>query len=37
MSDCRTCGQDCQFIGCYMPKKQNCPGYLPIQEDNDER
>ena len=32
-SDCRTCVQDCQFIGCDMPRKKNCDGYIPAEEE----
>lgn len=30
--DCRTCVQDCQFIGCYMPNIRRCSGYIPTEE-----
>ena len=31
-TDCRTCCQNCQYIGCHIPSHVNCPGYLPITE-----
>lgn len=30
--DCRTCVQDCQFIGCYMPNILRCSGYISAEE-----
>lgn len=32
---CRTCVQDCQFIGCYMPNIVGCSGYIPAEKDTD--
>ena len=36
ISDCRTCVQDCQFIGCNMPQVKLCHGYQPAEQSQKE-